>query len=127
LRLRAYPIGYGKRHGLIFSEALSMEVILWTSPAEKQRALMIALSKRRIPFDPLWIWEIERILLEDEQLSPLTGWGGFEGYSCSINDDRVCDLIVERILPLPFYREDRRKQWSLESSLKSIAHSSAPV
>ncbi len=124
MRLKTFPLGYAKRHGLIFTEALNRDVILWTSPEEKERALFSALSKRRIPFDREWLPILEKVLIEDDQLVPLSGWGGFGGYSCSLNDDRVCDLITEKILPL--YRGDRRNTWNSESSLRSMALSSAP-
>jgi len=106
IRLKTFPLGYGKRHGLIFIEGLGKGTILWTSPEEKERALFSALSKRRIPLDREWLPEIEALLLEDEQFIPLHGWGGFNGYDCSLNDEKVCDLIAEKILPL--YRGDRR-------------------
>jgi len=124
MRLKTLPLGYGKRHGLIFTEGLGKGTILWTSPEEKERKLFSALSKRRIPFDREWLPEIEKILIEEEQLFPLSGWGGFSGYDCSLNEDRVCDLIVEKILPL--YRGERRKKWNSERSSRSMAHSSAP-
>lgn len=124
MRLKTFSLGYGKRHGLIFIEGLGKGTILWTSPEEKERKLFSALSQRRIPFDREWLPKLEALLLEDDQLSPLSGWGGFEGYDCSLNDDRVCDLIVEKILPL--YRGDRRDSWNSESLSRSMAHSSAP-
>jgi len=124
MRLKTFPLGYGKRHGLIFFEGLSKGAILWTSPQEKERKLFSALSKRRIPFDRLWLPELEALLVEEDQLFPLSGWGGFQGYDCSLNDDKVCNLITEKILPL--YRGDRRNKWNSESSSKNMAHSSAP-
>lgn len=99
LRLKTFPLGYGKRHGLIFTEGFGKEVILWTSPEEKARVLFSALSKRRIPFDREWLPEIEKLLLDEERLINLHGWGGFGGYVCQWNDDEICNLIAERILP----------------------------
>jgi len=124
MRLKTFPLGYGKRHGLIFIEGLGKGAILWTSPEEKERALFSALSKRRIPFDREWLPRIEEVLVEDDQLIPLHGWGGLNGYDCSLNDDKVCDLITEKILPL--YRGDRRNSWNSESSSKNMALNSAP-
>lgn len=124
MRLKTFSLGFGKRNGLIFIEGLGKGTILWTSPEDKERKLFSALSQRRIPFDREWLPELEALLLEDDQLSPLSGWGGFEGYDCSLNDDKVCDLITEKILPL--YRGDRRNAWNLESSSRSMARSSAP-
>jgi len=124
MRLKTFPLGYAKRHGLIFIEGLGKGAILWTSPEEKERALFSALSKRRIPFDRLWLPGIEEVLVEDGQLIPLHGWGGLNGYDCSLNDDKVCNLITEKILAL--YRSDRRNSWNSESSSRSMAHSSVP-
>jgi hypothetical protein len=99
LRLKTFSLGYGKRHGLVFTEGLGKEIIIWTSPEEKARVLFSALSKRRIPFDREWLPEIEKLLLDEERLINLHGWGGFDGYVCNWNDDEICDLIAERILP----------------------------
>ena len=99
LRLKTFPLGYGKRHGLIFTDDIGKEVILWTSPEEKARVLFSALSKRRIPFDREWLPEIEKLLLDEERLINLHGWSGFGGYVCQWNDDEICNLIAERILP----------------------------
>jgi hypothetical protein len=118
LRLKTYPIGYGKRHGLIFTEGLGREVILWVSHEEKERVLLSALSKRRIPFDREWLSELEKVLLDEGHLIEIQGWGGFGGYLCNWEDDGICDLIVKRILPI--YRKNRRKKWSSGSSLKSM-------
>jgi hypothetical protein len=110
LRFKSYPLGYGKRHALIFTEELGKEIILWTSPEEKERILLSGLSKRRIPFDRAWLWELEKVLFSEEHLIELKGWGGFQGYVCHWNDDEVCDLIVERILPL--YAKKGGKKWN---------------
>lgn len=98
LKLRTVSIGYGKRNGLIRSENLGKNIIFWFSPEEKFNALIQGLSKRKIPFSYEFVPDIERLLLEEGYFEELRGWGGISGYQCSWNDDRICDLIGEKIL-----------------------------
>lgn len=118
LRLKTFTLGYGKRHALIYVEDLSKNTIIWAAPEEKQRAILSALSKRRVPFDESWLSMIEEVLLNEDIFIPLQGWGGLEGYFCQWDDDRICDLIVEGI--------QRRRKWSSKNSLRNMAHSSLP-
>lgn len=119
LRLKTFTFGYGKRHALIYSENLTKDTIIWVSPEGKQRAILSALSKRRIPFDESWIGMIEKILIEEDIFIPLQGWGGLGGYLCRWNDDEICNLIVEKILR-------RRREWNFGVSSRSMAYSSPP-
>jgi len=97
-RFRAFSLGYGKRHGLIWSEGIGKDIIMWTSPEERLKALYSAISKRRIPFDRQWLPKIEVLLLRNNYLEELKGWGGTGGYNCNWDDDAICDLIAEEVL-----------------------------
>jgi len=97
-RFKTTLIGYGKRHGLLRSEDGEGSLILWLSPEEKIDALNLALSKRKIPFTPEFVPDIEKLLLRKGFLEELSGWGGISGYLCNWNDDKICDLIGEKIL-----------------------------
>ncbi len=98
LRFKGINLGYGKRHGLVWTENIGKDIIIWTSPEERMKVLYSAISKRRIPFEKVWLPEIEQLLLKEEYLVKLKGWGGAGGYECRWDDDAVCDLIAEEIL-----------------------------
>lgn len=98
LKLRMVSIGYGKRNGLLRSLNLGENIIFWFSPEEKRDALILGLSKRKIPFSPELVPEIEKLLVETEYFEELRGWGGVFGYQCNWNDDQICNLIGKNIL-----------------------------
>jgi len=108
-RFRVVSLGYGKKHGLLRTESLGESVIVWFSPEERLEALSLALSKRKIPFSPEYLPEIERLLLKEEFIVELSGWGGIKGYECNWNDDAICNLIGERI-----FGRKRRKDGAQE-------------
>jgi hypothetical protein len=97
-RFKSFSLGYGKRHGLAWSEGIGKDIIMWTSPEERLNALYSAISKRRIPFDRQWLPNIEALMLENNYLEELKGWGGAGGYNCKWDDDAICDLIAEEML-----------------------------
>jgi len=96
-RFRMVSLGYGKKHGLLRAESLGERMIVWFSSEERLEAFSLALSKRKIPFSPEILPDIERLLLEKEFITELSGWGGINGYECDWNDDAICNLIGERI------------------------------
>jgi len=98
LRFKGINLGYGKRHGLIWTENIGRDIIIWTSPEEKIKVFHSAISKRRIPLEKAWLPEIEKLLLKEEYIKELKGWGGVYGYECRWEDDAICDLIAEEIL-----------------------------
>ncbi len=98
-RQKTFSLGYGKRHSLIYTADLHKEAVIWLSPEERLDCFRLALMKRRIPFDLEWLPDLEALLLEEDYLKELSGWGGIGGYRCSWQDDEICNLIVEKILP----------------------------
>lgn len=97
LRFRGYSLGYGKHHGIIWTDKLDVSLIIWTSEEEKQARLRTILARRRVPYDPDDFGRIEQLLLEHGYLSPLESWGRIGGYACDFNDDAICDLILAEI------------------------------
>ena len=97
-KFRTVSIGYGKAHGLLTSGDPGSSWIGWLSPAQKTAVLNRALSRRKIPFLPEWVLKIERELVTEGYLVELAGWG-IRGYDCHWDDDNICNLISERILP----------------------------
>ncbi len=96
-RMKIFSIGYGKVYGVLWQENIDQDTVFWLSPNERDWAIRAAISRRTIPFLPEWLPAIEQILIEQEILTPLQGWGGAEGYEAMWKDELVCDLIVEKI------------------------------
>jgi hypothetical protein len=98
MRYKGFNLGYAKSHGVIFSEDLGRSIILWTSDEEKERRLRQALTRRKIPYDPKDLGELEKILRDHDNLRPLrTLVGAIAGYRCEFNDDEICDHLVRTI------------------------------
>jgi hypothetical protein len=97
LRFRGYSLGYGKHHGIIWTDKLDVSLIIWTSEEEKHARLRTILARHRIPYDPDDFERIERLLLEYGYLVPLESWGSIDGYRCDFNDDVICDLLLAEI------------------------------
>ena len=104
LRFRGYSLGYGKHHGIIWTDRLDTSLIIWTSEEEKRSRLRNILSRQRIPYDPHDLGRIEKLLVEHGYLTALASWGSIAGYACDFNDDAICDLIIAEI-----YRSQTRK------------------
>ena len=97
IRFKGSKIGYAKHHGIITSEQVGKEIIVWITEEDRLKQLSRALSSRRIPFEIERLPEIERILVEHGYLSSLSGWGGIGGYFTQFNDDEICDLILSEV------------------------------
>src|SRR5271157_6599171 len=97
LRFRGYSLGYGKHHGIIWTDRLDTSLIIWTSEEEKESRLRNILSRQRIPYDPHDLGRIEKLLVEHGYLTALESWGSIAGYACDFNDDAICDLILAEI------------------------------
>ena len=97
LRFRGYSLGYGKHHGIIWTERLDVSLVIWTSEEEKESRLRNVLSRQRIPYDPRDFAHIEKLLLEYGYLTVLRSWGKIGGYACDFNDDAICDLILAEV------------------------------
>lgn len=96
IRFKGRSLGYGRYHGMLWTDDIKDHVI-WTVPEERIKALQSALSRRPIPFDKQWLPEIEVLLLRNNFLTELKGWGGISGYRALWDDDAVCDAICEEI------------------------------
>jgi hypothetical protein len=97
LRFRGYSLGYGKHHGIIWTDRLDTSLIIWTSEEEKRSRLRNILSRHRIPYDPHDLGRIEKLLVEHGYLTVLESWGSIAGYACDFNDDAICDLIIAEV------------------------------
>ena len=97
LRFRGYSLGYGKHHGIVWTERLDVSLIIWTSEEEKESRLRNVLFRQRIPYDPSDFARIEKILLEYGYLTSLQSWGKIGGYACDFSDDAICDLILAEV------------------------------
>lgn len=100
MRFKGFSIGYGKQWGIIWDETISENTIIYTNPAERTEAFVKALSKRKIPYDASILEDIIKILTKNGHAEKLEGWGGAGGYTCSWNDDAICDNIARQIFGL---------------------------
>jgi len=75
LRFRGYSLGYGKHHGIIWTDQLDASLIIWTSDEEKQSRLRNILSRRRIPYDPHYFSRLEKLLVKHNYLQGAGGLG----------------------------------------------------
>jgi len=94
IRFKGTKIGYAKHHGIITSEQVGKEIIVWTTEGERLNQLHLALSGRRVPFEPERLPQIEKVLLNSGYLVRLSGWGTIGGYFAQFNDDEICNLIL---------------------------------
>jgi len=97
IRMRGMKLAYAKHHALVWSEKVGKEIVVWTSDKERLTRLHGTLSQRRIPIDPAKLPQIEQLLIRNEYLFPLSGWGGIGGYITKFDDDDICDLILSTI------------------------------
>ena len=97
IRFKGTKIGYAKHHGLITSERVGKDIIVWTTEEDRLRQLNMALSVRRIPFEVETLPEIEKLLVSNNYITPLSGWGTIGGYIAAFNDDEICDLILSEV------------------------------
>jgi hypothetical protein len=97
IRFKGRSLGRGKYHGMIFTDDIKDHVV-WTEPDKRIKALQTALSRRKIPFDREWLTDIEALLLRDEYLTKMQGWGGISGYEALWDDDAICNLICGEII-----------------------------
>jgi hypothetical protein len=98
MRYKGFSIGWGKSHGVIYSEEVGNSLILWSSIQEKERRLRQILSRRRIPYAKKDLPLIERLLLDFEYLSRLEPVVGvIDGYYCEFNDNEICDHLIRTI------------------------------
>src|SRR5271157_2871915 len=74
LRFRGFSLGYGKHHGIIWTDQLDVSLIVWTSDEEKRSRLRNILSRRRIPYDPQHFSRLEKLLIDHGYLLALDGW-----------------------------------------------------
>jgi hypothetical protein len=98
IRCKGLTLGYAKSHAVIYTEDLGTSIILWTSCEEKERRLRHALAKRKIPYDPKDLGQLEKMLRDLQSLIPLhTVVGSIAGYRCEFNDNEICDRLVETL------------------------------
>lgn len=97
LRARGRPIGYGKRHLLMWDADAAGRSIIWMNGAEdKEKAIEGFLSSRKVPYEKDFFHHFEKRLLEDELMERMTGWGDVSGYAVLEEDDgRLCDVMLD--------------------------------
>lgn len=98
IKLKAWKIGHGKYHAIIYDNEYQKNTILIfkTDHETKLKAWKQFLSRTKIPILDEWIPKLVSKLFREGHISALQGHGA-SGYSWNIDDNNVCDLIVEEI------------------------------
>lgn len=95
IRLKKVKIGYGKYHGIIYSDRISNYLIIF--PGESLiDAYRRYLDSKPIPVLDEWIPELHEIFLKKKVFVPLTGIN-VKAYTTYLNEDSICDTIVENL------------------------------
>jgi hypothetical protein len=90
-------IGYGKYNMIAYSGNLQRDYIIQYPGESETDAWVRYLEGRKIPFKKEWIPAIKKILLSEGELTECFGIGGIKCWKTTMDDDRVCDLIVKHI------------------------------
>ncbi len=93
MRFRCYPFGYGRGHGLIWSEDVGRSIIF--AFGDNLGALQRALAPRKVPHLREWLPWIYKVLQERALMTELDCWGGVSGIRLSKDDDAICNAIAE--------------------------------
>jgi hypothetical protein len=96
LRFKAWKMGYGKYHALVWNEDLASECITVVGQTSEVEAWESFLRKKKVPFLTEWIPRIVSILVRDGLVEVLHGMN-LKGWLWTTSDDTVCDRIVEEI------------------------------
>jgi len=92
IRFKGTKIGYAKHHGIITSEQVGKEIIVWTTEGERLNQLHLALSVAACPSSPRDFTNREGPT-EQRYLVRLSD-GGHRRYFAQFNDDEICNLIL---------------------------------
>lgn len=98
IKFKTWKIGHGKYHAIIYDNEYQKNTILIFDEDQeaKIKAWKQFLSRTKIPILDEWIPKLISKLYREGHISTLQGHGA-SGYSWSIDDNNVCDLIVEEI------------------------------
>lgn len=108
LRGKGRAIGRGRQHMLIWSEEDLADGVVWfdENAEEKQVALgpfgaaeevafVRWLEKKKAPYEREYLQMLRERLIKDEDVIVFGSWGGIRGYEVSVEDDRLCDLMLK--------------------------------
>jgi hypothetical protein len=105
-RMKLFSMGYGKAHCLIWDEGIGRSWFFWLKPEDKIKAFQQALHNRKIPYTLEWLPQIENLLLDNNQIEKLHGWGA-EGYDMTeLDDNEACNLIVKNLRTFSFFPKE---------------------
>lgn len=71
------------------------KVLLGSLGAAEEEALIRWLERKKTPYEREYLPALRERLLRDDNIIVFGGWGGFHGYEIAIDDDRLCDIMLE--------------------------------
>jgi hypothetical protein len=93
IRFRGFPFGYGRAHGLIWSDDVGKKIIF--TFGDRLQALERALAPRKVPYLREWLPWMYDIFLQKDLIEELPGWGGVSGIRLTDKDDDICTAITD--------------------------------
>ena len=108
LRGRGRSIGRGRQHMLIWSDEDLDNGVVWFGEkteekqvgfgpfgAAEEAAFVRWLEKKKVPYEREYLPMLRERLIKDEDVIVFGSWGGIRGYEISVDDDRLCDLMLK--------------------------------
>lgn len=71
------------------------KALLGSLDAAEEEALIRWLERKKTPYEREYLPALRERLIRDDNISVFGGWGGFHGYEIAIDDDRLCDIMLE--------------------------------
>ena len=71
------------------------KVLLGSLDAAEEEALIRWLERKKTPYEREYLPSLRERLIRDDNIIVFGGWGGFHGYEIAIDDDRLCDIMLE--------------------------------
>lgn len=71
------------------------KAFLGSLDAAEEEALIRWLERKKTPYEREYLPALRERLIRDDNIIVFGGWGGFYGYEIAIDDDRLCDIMLE--------------------------------
>lgn len=71
------------------------KALLGSLEAAEEEALIRWLERKKTPYEREYLPALRERLIRDDNIIVFGGWGGFNGYEIAVDDDRLCDIMLE--------------------------------
>jgi len=96
MRYKSAKVGYGKYHAVIWCDSPVEKAVICFDGEDENDAWGKFFDNRKVPLIKEWLPKLASALVEAEYVTVLDGIGA-SGYLVDTSDDKICDLIVEKI------------------------------